>query len=294
MLIGASANWDFILPFRASKVLALILVAYAIAVSTVLFQTVTANRILTPSIMGFDALYILIQTLIVFFFSSQALSSIDSRLQFLIEVVVMSIFSGILFQWLFLSGNRSLHLLILVGIVCGVFFRSLSGLMQRMLDPNEFLVLQDTFFASFNTVDRTLLGISTIIVTLASLVGLRIMPYLDVLALGRPTAISLGVPYKTVVSTILVIVAMLVAVSTALVGPITFFGLLVASLAHLIVRDSRHRYLLPTAILLGVICLVGGQTILERLFDFNTALAIIIEFIGGVVFIILVLRGAMR
>src|SRR5690606_20814932 len=168
MLIGASANWDFIVPFRATKVLALILVGYAVAVSTVLFQTVTANRILTPAIMGFDSLYILIQTSIVFFFTSQALATIDPRLQFLIEVVVMATFSGILFQWLFMSGNRSLHLLVLVGIVCGVFFRSLSGLMQRMLDPNEYLVLQDTFFASFNTIDHSLLGISAAIVGVAS------------------------------------------------------------------------------------------------------------------------------
>lgn len=114
------------------------------------------------------------------------------------------------------------------------------------------------------------------------------------LTLGRPVAINLGVPYKATVSMILVIVAMLVSVSTALVGPITFFGLLIVSLAHAIARDSRHRYILPISILLGVICLVGGQTILERLFAFNTALAIIIEFLGGVVFIILVLRGAMR
>lgn len=294
MTLGANANWGFILPFRGAKLLALVLVGYAIAVSTVLFQTVTANRILTPSIMGFDALYILIQTIIVFFFTSQALAAIDARLQFLIEVVVMAAFSGVLFQWLFISGNRSLHLLVLVGIVCGVFFRSLSGLMQRLLDPNEFLVLQDAFFASFNSVDQTLLGISTVIVVLASLVGLKVMPYLDVLTLGRPAAISLGVPYKATVATLLVIVAMLVSVSTALVGPITFFGLLVVSLAHVISGDSKHRYILPISILLGVICLVGGQTVLERVFAFNTALAIIIEFVGGVVFIILVLRGAMR
>src|SRR5690606_32654951 len=105
---------------------------------------------------------------IVFFFTSQALASIDPRLQFLIEVVVMATFSGILFQWLFMSGNRSLHLLVLVGIVCGEIFRSLSGLMQRMLGPHEYLVLQETFFASFNSIDHSLLGICAAIVGVAS------------------------------------------------------------------------------------------------------------------------------
>lgn len=294
MLLGAKGNWHFILPFRGTKLLALVLVAYAVAVSTVLFQTVTANRILTPSIMGFDALYILIQTIVVYGFSSRALMTMDARLQFLLEVAAMAVFSSLLFQWLFLKGNRSLHLLVLVGIVCGVFFRSLSTLMQRMLDPNEFLVLQDTFFASFNAVDRTLLGISTVLIAVASLVVWRLLPYLDVLALGRPVAVSLGVPYKATVSTILAVVAMLVSVSTALVGPITFFGLLIVSLAHAIAGRSRHVVILPISILLGVICLVGGQTLLERLFAFNTALSIIIEFLGGVVFIFLVMRRSMR
>jgi iron complex transport system permease protein len=90
------------------------------------------------------------------------------------------------------------------------------------------------------------------------------------------------------------LVSVLVAVSTALVGPITFFGLLVASLAHSLVGTSRHRYVLPAAALLAIICLVGGQTLLERVFSFDTALSIIIEFVGGIVFIILVLRRAAR
>src|SRR5690606_16034776 len=142
-------SWSFIIPFRGQKLLTLMLVAYAIAVSTVLFQTVTNNRILTPSIMGFDALYVLVQTAIVFFFGPLMLVQIHPQVQFGIELLLMIGFSWFLFQWLFLSGNRSLHLLVLVGIVFGVFFRSLSNFMQRLLDPNAFQVLQDSFFASF-------------------------------------------------------------------------------------------------------------------------------------------------
>jgi len=294
MLVGARGNWDFVLPFRGTKLLGLVLVAYSIAVSTVLFQTVTNNRILTPAIMGFDTLFLLIQTLIVFFFTSAALGTFDARLQFLVEIGAMVGFSVLLFRWLFIGGERSLHLLVLVGIVFGVLFRSLSNLMQRMMDPNEFMVLQDSFFASFNTIDRTLLGISAVIVVLASVALWRIYRTLDVLSLGRAAAIGLGVEYRRTVMKVLVIMAVLVAVSTALVGPVTFFGLLVASLAHALAGDGRHRYVLPISILVAIICLVGGQTIMERVFSFGTALSIIIEFLGGLVFIFLVMRGAAR
>ena len=294
MTLGAKGSWSFVLSFRGKKLLSLLLVAYSVAVSTVLFQTVTNNRILTPSLMGFDALYVLIKTAIVFFLGVGALVSIDNQLQFVMEVLVMVGFSTLLFRWLFLGQERSLHLLVLVGIVFGILFRSFSQLMQRMLDPGAFNVLQDTLFASFATTDPTLLGISSIIVFAASVVGWRLLHSFDVLSLGRAQAINLGVPYKRTVVTILVIIAVLVSISTALVGPVTFFGLLVATLAHSLVGTSKHRYILPAAVMLAIVCLVGGQTLLERLFAFDTALSIIIEFLGGIVFIALVLRGSAR
>ena len=294
MTLGAKGSWSFVLSFRGKKLLSLVLVAYAVAVSTVLFQTVTNNRILTPSIMGFDALYVLIKTAIVFFLGAGALISIDPQIQFLVEVLVMVGASSLLFRWLFLGEERSLHLLVLIGIVFGILFRSLSNFMQRMLDPGAFNVLQDSFFASFSMTDPVLLGIATITVVAVSLVGFRFMHAFDVLDLGRAHAINLGVPYKGTVSVILILVSILVSVSTALVGPVTFFGLLVATLAHSLIGNSKHRFVLPAAILLGIIALVGGQTLLERVFAFDTALSIIIEFLGGLVFLFLVLRRSAR
>ncbi|MBA8841558.1 iron chelate uptake ABC transporter family permease subunit [Ochrobactrum sp. RH2CCR150] len=294
MTIGAKGSWSFILSFRGTKLAAMVLVAYSIAVSTVLFQTVTNNRILTPSIMGFDALYILIQTVIVFFFGAVHIDWIGPNMRFITETVVMVLFAGSLYYWLFSGAARSLHLVMLVGIICGVFFRSLSNLMQRMLDPDLFAVLQDRFFASFNTINADILTLSAIIVAAVSLYGWRLLHVFDVLALGREPAINLGVDHRRVVRLILLMVTVLVAVSTALVGPITFFGLLVANLAYMLAGTGKHRVVLPIAVLLAIICIVGGQTILERAFAFNTALSVIIEFLGGLVFIILLVRGNAR
>lgn len=294
MTIGAKGSWSFILSFRGTKLAAMVLVAYSIAVSTVLFQTVTNNRILTPSIMGFDALYILIQTLVIFFFGAVQIDWIGPNIRFLAETTIMVVFAGALYYWLFSGATRSLHLVMLVGIVCGVFFRSISNLMQRMLDPNLFAVLQDRFFASFNTINSDILIMSAVIVAAVSLYGLRFVYIFDVLSLGRDPAINLGVDHRRIVSKILFMVTVLVSVSTALVGPITFFGLLVANLAYMLAGSAKHRFILPIAILLAILCIVGGQTILERAFSFNTALSVIIEFLGGLVFIILLVRGHAR
>ncbi|WGW11160.1 iron chelate uptake ABC transporter family permease subunit [Saxibacter everestensis] len=294
MTLGSAGNWDFILPRRSVRVGALVLVAFAVATSTVLFQTITNNRILTPSIMGFDPLYILIQTTLAFSIGTHRWTTTDPALRYVVEIAIMVVFSSLLYRWLFTGASRSLHLMLLVGIIFGSFFRSLSSLMQRLIDPNEFQTLQDLFFASFGDVEPSLLFVSLVIVAGVTGYAWIIRHSFDVLALGRDTAINLGLEHQRLVSRILVMVAILVSVSTALVGPITFFGLLVANLAYLLAGSSRHRRTLPIAFLLAVIFLVGGQLILERAFQFDTSLSIIIEFIGGIVFIMLLLRRSPR
>lgn len=294
MTLGARGSWAFILSFRGTKLAGMILVAYAIAVSTILFQTISGNRILTPSIIGFDAMYALLQTVMVFALGAAGANAVDLRLQFVIETAAMVGFSVLLFRALFSGATRSLHLLMLVGIILGGLFRSLSSFLQRILDPNEFVVLQDRLFASFNTVNADLLSISAVAVAGVTFVLWRLFPTFDVLSLGRESAIGLGVDHHRTVTILLVLIAVLVSVSTALVGPVTFFGLLVASLAWQITPTASHRYVLPIAVCLAIVTLVGGQVILERLFAFNTALSIVIEFVGGLVFIFLLVRGSAR
>jgi len=294
MTLESRGMWEFVLPFRGRKIAAIIIVGYAIAVSTVLFQTITNNRILTPSIMGFDALYMLIQTIIVYLFGSSRLLMLDPQQRFAMEVFVMVVFSSALYFWLFVKAERSLHLLVLVGIIFGTMFRSITNFLQRLIDPNEFVVLQDAGFASFSAIDQTLLWVAAGVIVAISLVIIRMLPMFDVLTLGREMAIGLGVNYRRVITVTLVLVTALVSVSTALVGPITFFGLLVANLGYMLIGSAKHRWTIPAAALLAIIALVGGQTLLERVFSFNSTLSIIIEFFGGVMFIVLLIRGSVR
>ena len=89
LTLGARGDWSFVLAFRGEKLAALIVVGSAVAASTVAFQTVTGNRILTPAIMGFDALYVLIQTLLVFGLGGVGLAALDARVLFGAETALM-------------------------------------------------------------------------------------------------------------------------------------------------------------------------------------------------------------
>lgn len=290
MTLGVKTDWAFTLQLRGTKLAAMLLVAWAVGVSTVLFHTITHNRILTPAIMGFDSLYLLIQTSLAFAFGMQAVAAFNPALKFLAETLVMVLFAWLLFRLLFSGAVRSLHLMLLVGVVLGVLFKSLTSLLLRLIDPNQFGSLQDRFFASFNLVATHLVLAAAAVVAAVSVFLWLARRDFDVLSLGRDAAISLGVDYQRAVMRILVCVAIMVSVSTALVGPVTFFGLLIANLAYQFMGSARHRWTLPAAVVLGIIALVGGQLVLERVFAFNSALSIVIEFLGGLVFIALLLR----
>ncbi|WP_235679139.1 iron chelate uptake ABC transporter family permease subunit [Aquibium microcysteis] len=293
MTIGVRGGWAFVLPFRAPKLAGMVVVAVAVAFSTVVFQTVTRNRILTPAIMGFDSLYVAIQTALVFVFGSRVLATLDADWRFIGETSAMVGFSVVLFRWLLSEHGRGIHLLVLTGVVFGMLFRSLASMLQRVLDPNEFSALQDLLFASFNTIDAGLLGVTGLASGVCCAWLLSIHRTLDVLSLGRDAAVGLGVPHARLVTRLLFVVAVLVSASTALVGPIAFFGLLVANLAYLAV-GHRHRPALVASALIAVVAVVGGQAVLEHALKLGGVLGVVIEFVGGIAFIVLLMRGIHR
>jgi len=269
--------------------MAIIMTGTAIAISTVMFQTLTNNRILTPSVLGLDSLYILLQTIVVFVFGSSRFGVIGTESNFLISGILMVIFSMLLFKVMF-KENQNLLFLIMVGMIFGTLFSSISSFLQMIIDPNEFLLIQNRMYASFDNVQSSLLRIS-IVVTVLSLIWCRKeLKQLDILALGRDHAINLGVNYGKVVPKLLVVVSILVSASTALIGPVTFLGLLVSNLAHQILKDYRHKILIPGTILISIIALVGGQLMVERVFSFSTTIGVVINFVGGVYFIYILLR----
>ena len=290
MFQGLNGSFDYALPRRAIKVAAMALTGIAIAYSTVIFQTITHNRILTPSIMGLDSLYLLLQTVLVFFLGSSHMLIANPHWNFVLSVLAMVVFALLLYRFLFQSGKRPIYFLLLVGIILGTFFSSVTTFLQVMIDPNEFMSIQDKMFASFNNVNGDLVwwAFGMIIITLV--IGWKYLNELDVLSLGRDIAINLGVPYDQLVRRMLILSAVLIAVSTALVGPITFFGLIVANLSYEFFKTYKHSVLIVGAGLLSIVALVGGQWIVERVFTFSTTLSVIINFIGGIYFIYLLLK----
>lgn len=285
-----TGNIGYILPKRIIKVVAIILTGGAIAFSTTIFMTITNNRILTPSVMGLDSLYMLTQTIMLFLLGANSLVMMNSNVNYLISIFAMVIFALLFFRLLFKGEGNNIYYLLLIGMILGTFFSSFTSFMQVLIDPNEFMLVQDKMFASINNVNTNLVYLSIILIIATFLYFLRFYKYLDVLALGKDQATNLGVPYNYVVKHLLIISAVLISIATALIGPITFLGLIVVNIAYEFLKTYKHAYIILGSIFISIIALIGGQFIVEKIFAFQTTVSVIINFVGGIYFIYLLLK----
>ncbi|ECR6750128.1 iron chelate uptake ABC transporter family permease subunit [Campylobacter coli] len=281
---------EYALKNRFLQIAAIVIVAICIAVSTVIFQTLCNNKILTPAIIGLDSLYMLLQSALIFSLGSANLSVYKNDINFLITLVCMVIFSLGLYKILF-SSDKSIYLIMLLGLIFGTLFSTLSSFFEILIDPDEFMVIQGRMFASFDNVAFDVLALAYIVTLLSFVWIFRYMKFLDPLSLGKDLSINLGINYQKISKHLMIIIAILTSISTALVGPITFLGLLVVNITYELFKSSKHSILLLACVLISILALLGGVFFVSRVFDYNTTISVIINFLGGIYFIYLVLKG---
>ncbi|EPZ3556088.1 enterochelin ABC transporter permease CeuC [Campylobacter coli] len=281
---------EYALKNRFLQIAAIVIVAICIAISTVIFQTLCNNKILTPAIIGLDSLYMLLQSALVFSLGSANLSVYRNDINFLMTLACMVVFSLGLYKILF-SSDKSIYLIMLLGLIFGTLFSTLSSFFEILIDPDEFMIIQGRMFASFDNVAFDVLALAYIVTLLSFIWIFRYMKFLDPLSLGKDLSINLGINYQKISKHLMIIIAILTSISTALVGPITFLGLLVVNITYELFKTAKHSILLLACILISILALLGGVFFVSRIFDYNTTISVIINFLGGIYFIYLVLKG---
>ncbi|MFD2967817.1 iron chelate uptake ABC transporter family permease subunit [Sphingobacterium bambusae] len=288
MFYDVGANSNYVLSKRGIRLASMLVVGISVAFSSVIFQTLTNNRILTPSIMGYEAIFILFQTIIVFLYGDKAFKVISQQENFFYAVLLMLVFSVVMYLLMFGKQKRGMFYLLLTGMVMGTLFQTLSQFMHVLIDPNEFSIVQNFMFVSFAKMNTKLLSMASITMLLTIVYALYHARYLDVIALGREHAINLGLDYNKLVRRFMLVISLLVSVSTALVGPITFLGILVTNLTYELFTTRKHRWMLWICSVIACLCLVLGQFLVEHVLRFSTTVSIVINFIGGVYFMYLI------
>jgi len=270
---------------------AMLISAVCHSLATVVFQTSTSNRIITPSLLGFEALYSTIHTSIIFFFGSQVFIRFSGGTDsFILQMVVMVGMCLLLYGWLLRGKYGNLQLMLLIGIIIGTGLRSVSSFMRRVLAPSEFDLLQARLFGSVSNAKAEYFPVAIPIVVV---VGVLIFAYskkLNMLSLGKSASTTLGVNHKFGIIYTLVLVSVLMSVSTALVGPLTFYGFLVATLTYQAVSTYDHRYIFPMSLAIGFVVITAAYFFMYHVFRAQGVVSIIIEMFGGIIFLVVLLR----
>src|SRR5690606_26030255 len=190
--------------------------------------------------------------------------------------------STLLYGVLFKKMGNNLISMLMIGIILSTLLRSISSFLQMIIDPNEFSIIQDKSFASFNNMNTNILWFALALSAIIFILISDEFKKLDIIALGREHAINLGINYNQHMRKYLIVISFLIAIATALVGPIMFLGLLVVNIARGMSKTYKHTSLILLSFLLSIVLLVGGQFFLERIFNFALPLSIVINFAGGI------------
>lgn len=282
----------YAMKLRIPKVIAMIITAFAIGAATIIFQSVINNTIVTPCLLGMNALYTLIHTSVVFVLGSGSILFTNDNLSFLVDLVLMGIIATVVYSWLFKMTGYNVLYVLLVGTVLTSFFSSIQSTLTRVMDPNEYDTLLTSLVASFSNINSGIIIFSVIILALIVVIFRKELALLDVITLGKEQAINLGVDYDRCIRRLLLAITLCIAVATAMVGPISFLGLIIANISRQLLKTYRHTQLIAGAALMGVIALIGGQFIVERVFVYSIPISVFITVAGGIYFLYLILKGS--
>ena len=282
---------QYAMKIRFPKLIVMLITAFAIGGASIVFQSVINNTIVTPCLLGMNSLYTLIHTAVVFAAGSGSILAANANCSFAVDLVLMGVAATVVYSFLFKKTKHNVLYVLLIGTVLSSFFSSIQSTLTRVMDPNEYDNLLATLVASFSNINSEIIVISLIVLAAIVFALRRELALLDVITLGKDQAINLGVDYDRCVRRLLLGVTLCIAVATAMVGPISFLGLIIANLSRQLLKTYRHAQLILGSALFGMIVLVGGQLLVEHAYSYTIPVSVFITVGGGVYFLYLLLTN---
>lgn len=290
LFINSGFDFDYLIPKRLLRLSTIVLGSICLAFSAILFQTIIGNRILAPSVMGYEAVYLLWQVLLLFILGTQGMATLGSNGNFLVSIALMLVYSWALHYWLLPHCKHDVYMLLLFGLVLTMVIGTATQYVQLSISPGEFSIFQGLSYTSFNRSNSQMLLFGTLAVVGVLWVVHKTLPVLDILSLGREQAMSLGVNHARYVKLFLAVIAILVAVSTSLIGPTAFMGVFVANIAYVLAGNNKHKFTLPIAFAVSLIVFLVAQLFVEHVFNYKTSVSILVNLVCGVYFLALIVR----
>lgn len=239
--------------------------AALIAIISLSFQTVTGSRILTPSMIGFDSVFVGTQTLLVFIFGAHSRVFTNPYLNYLIAAGTMVFISLFMYSFVLRSSQKNIVFLLMFGLVLSGILGNGSRNLQLIMDTNDFYRVQAATAVNVNNMNTQIIWLALPVMLAVSLAIVTRHRTYDVMSLGADQAKSLGVAYDRELRLNLVLIAVGMSVATALIGSLTFLGLLVVNAARELIKTHRHLPLFVVSGVLAASTLILGQAVVELL-----------------------------
>ncbi|WP_267302816.1 iron chelate uptake ABC transporter family permease subunit [Pseudomonas sp. BJa3] len=290
LLLGSGLDFSYVIPKRLVRLGAIVVAGVCIALSSVIFQTLAGNRVLTPAIMGYEGIYLLFQAVLVLWLGTGSVALLGAQGNALLSMALMLGYSWLLQRWLLREGRGDVYRLLLLGLVLTMVLGTFTQFIQLKTSPGEFSILQSLGYTSFNRAQPAQVLYSGLLVAAVAVLVARGTRVLDVLALGRDQAIALGLDHGRCLRLQMALIAVLVAVSTSLVGPTAFMGVFVANIAYALARSARHQVILPLACAVAIGMFLLAQLLVEHLFNYRTSVSILVNLVCGAYFLALMVR----
>lgn len=279
---------------RLQRLTVILIAGFAISAAAIVFQTIIRNTIVTPCLLGMNSLYLLIHTAVVFFLGSGSLFAVNPVYAFAADVIVMGFVAGFIYYTIFQKTGGNVLYVLLIGTVLSTFFSSMQNSLTRIMDPNEYDALLNTLTASFTNVNAACIIPGALLLAAIAWWLRKDLAILDVISLGREQAVSLGVDYERTLRRLMVGVALYIAVATALVGPLSFLGLITANVARQLFTTYRHTWLIAGSACVGMLILTAGQFVVEHVMVYAVPVSVFVTIGGGIYFLYLVLTAGKR
>ena len=284
----------YIMKLRLPALLCMVIASISIGVSTLIFQSIVNNRIVTPALLGMNSIYTFLHTAVVFVLGTGSTLYLNANLAFAVDLVLMGSVATLIYWYLFQKTGHNILYIMLIGTVLSSLFGSVQSAMIRVMDPNEYDALLGTLVADFNNVNGEIIIFAILALGAIAFLLRKELVLLDIITMGRDQAINLGVDYDNTIRKLLFGVVLCMAVATATIGPVSFLGLIVANLSRQILKTYKHTHLILGASLLGMLALIGGQLVAQHIFHFTVPVSTFVTIAGGLYFLYLLLfkKGA--
>lgn len=255
----------------------------ATAVSGVLLQAVMKNPLADPGIIGVSSGASLVAVIVTAFFPS--LFFLTPMLAFIGGLIAFMLVYSL--SW---NGGLSPLRIILVGVAVNALC---TGLMSAFNSATGSSYTGVASIVNANITQKTWDDFQTlaVYVVIGLVASFFVTNQCNLLSLEDKTARSLGMNVTRSRIVISVTAVLLASISTAVVGAISFLGLIVPHIARLLV-GSNHKVLVPYSILLGAFTLLLADTIGRTVASpYEISAAVVMSVIGGPFFIFLLRRS---